>query len=66
MQQTIPYTPQQNFVTKRTNHTLKEVANYMIISKGISPHFFVKSINCANHIVSHTPTKDLNDITWEE
>ena len=29
-QHTIPYTPQQNGVAERKNHTLKEMANYMI------------------------------------
>jgi hypothetical protein len=30
MQQTVPYTPQQNGVAERKNHTLKEMANCMI------------------------------------
>jgi transposase InsO family protein len=36
MQQTIPYTPQQNGVVERKNRTLKEMANCMIQSKGLS------------------------------
>jgi transposase InsO family protein len=36
MQHTVPYTPQQNGVAERKNHTLKEMANCMIQSKGLS------------------------------
>ena len=35
-QHTVPYTPQQNGVAERKNHTLKEMANCMIQSKGLS------------------------------
>jgi transposase InsO family protein len=36
MQHTVPYTPQQNGVAERKNRTLKEMANCMIQSKGLS------------------------------
>jgi hypothetical protein len=36
MQHIVPYTPQQNGVAERKNHTLKEMANCMIQSKGLS------------------------------
>ena len=38
-QQTVPYTPQQNGVAERKNRTLKEMANCMIKSKGLSLQF---------------------------
>jgi hypothetical protein len=66
MQHIVPYTPQQNGVVERKNHTLKEMANCMIQSKGLSLHYWVEAINCANYIVNHTPTKDLKNITPEE
>ena len=66
MQHTVPYTPQQNGVAERKNRTLKEMANCMIHSKGISLQFWAEAINCANYIVNRTPTKALNDITPEE
>jgi hypothetical protein len=66
MQHIVPYTPQQNGVSERKNHTLKEMANCMIQSKGLSLHYWVEAINCANYIVNHTPTKDLKNITLEE
>ena len=34
MQHVVPYAPQQNGVDKRKKHTLKEMVNYMIQSKG--------------------------------
>jgi hypothetical protein len=36
MQHIVPYTPQQNGVVERKNRTLKEMANCMIQSKGLS------------------------------
>jgi hypothetical protein len=66
MQHTIPYTPQQNGVAERKNHTLKEMANCMIQSKGLSLQYWAEAINCANYIVNRTPTKALKNITPEE
>jgi transposase InsO family protein len=62
MQHTVPYTPQQNGV-ERKNHTLKEMYNCMIQSKGLILHYWVKAINCANYIINRTPTKVLKNIT---
>ena len=66
MQHTVPYTPQQNGVAERKNCTLKEMANYMLQSKGLSLCFWAKVVKCANYIVNHTPTKALKNITPEE
>jgi hypothetical protein len=59
MQQTVPYTPQQNGVVERKNCTLKEMASFKIQSKGLSLNYWVKAINCENYKVNHTPTKAL-------
>jgi hypothetical protein len=64
MQHTVPYTPQQNGVAERKNHTLKEMANCMIQSKGLSLKHWAEEINYANYIVNHTPTKALKEETW--
>jgi transposase InsO family protein len=66
MQHTVPYTPQQNGVAERKNRTLKEMANCMIQSKGLSLKYSMKAIKCANYIVNYTPTKALKNITPEE
>jgi transposase InsO family protein len=66
MQHTVPYTPQQNGVVERKNRTLKEMANCMIQSKGLSLKYWAEAINCANYIVNRTPTKALKNITPEE
>ena len=66
MQHTVPYTPQQNGVAERKNHTLKEMANCMLQSKGLSLNFWAEAINCANYIINRTPTKVLENITLEE
>ena len=66
MQHIVPYTSQQNIVAERNNCTLKETTNYIIQSKGLSPDFWVKAINCANYIVNCTPTKVLKYISPEK
>jgi transposase InsO family protein len=66
MQHTVPYTPQQNGVAERKKCTLKEMANCMIQSKGLSLKYWVEAIKCTNYIVNHTPTKALKNITPEE
>ena len=64
-QHTVPYTPQQNGVTEWKHCTLKETANCMIQSKGLSLQYWAEAIKCANYIVNHTPTKYLQGITSE-
>ena len=66
MQHTVPYTPQQNGVAERKNHTLKEMANCMLQSKGLGLSFWAEAINCVNYIINRTPTKVLKNITPEE
>ena len=63
LQHTIPYTPQKNGVVERKNHTLKEMANCMLQSKGLGLNFWAEAINCANYILNRTPTKVLKNIT---
>jgi transposase InsO family protein len=57
MKHTVPYTPQQNGVARRKNRTLKEMANCMIQSKGLSLKYWAEAINYANYIVNRTLTK---------
>ena len=66
MQHIVPYTPQQNGVAERKNRTLKEMANCMLQSKGLSLCFWAEAVNCANYIVNRTPTKALKNVTPEE
>jgi hypothetical protein len=58
MQHTIPYTPQQNGVVEIKNHTLKEMINFMIQSKGLNISI--------PYIVNCTSKKALKNITLEE
>ena len=60
------YTPQQNGVAKKKNHSLKEMANCLLQSKGLSLCFWVEAISCANYIVNWIPTNVLENITLEE
>jgi hypothetical protein len=65
MQHIVPYRPQQNGVSERKNHTLKQMDNCMIQYKGLGLHYWVEDIKCENYIGNHTPTKDLKNITLE-
>jgi transposase InsO family protein len=65
MQHNVPYTPQKNGVVERKNHTLKEMGNCMIQSKGLNLKYWAEAINYANYIINHTPTKSLKIITFE-
>jgi hypothetical protein len=65
MQHTVPYAPQQNGVAERKNHTLKEMDNCVIQSKGLSLKYWVEAINCEKYILNRTPTKALTNITPE-
>ena len=42
------------------------MVNCMLQSEGLSLCFWAESIDCANYIVNHTPTKVLKNITLEE
>jgi hypothetical protein len=55
MQHTVPYTPQQNGVDERKNHTLKEMVNCMIQSKGLRLKYWAEATDSANYIVNRTP-----------
>ena len=66
LKDTVPYTPQKNGVAERKNRTLKEMANCMLQSKGLSLNFWAKEINYENYIVNLPPTKVSKNITPEE
>jgi hypothetical protein len=66
MQHIVPYTSQQNGIVERNSSILKEMTKCMIQFKETSLQFWEKAINRFNYIFSHTPTKDLKDITLEE
>ena len=50
MKNLIPYTPQENGVTKRKNKSLKEMATCMMEAKTLPPKFWVEAIKCASYI----------------
>ena len=50
MQQSTPYTPQQNGVPERKNRSLKEMVTCMIEARDISPNIWVEDINYVSHI----------------
>ena len=63
MQDSIPYTPQQNGVAERNNISLKEMATCMMEAKTLPPKFWAEDINCASYIQNRVPHKYINGIT---
>jgi hypothetical protein len=59
MKHIVESTPQKNGVCRTKNHTLKEMANRMIQSKGSSINYWEESIKFPNYIKKFTPRKDL-------
>jgi transposase InsO family protein len=55
MQHIVPYASQQNGFVERKNRTIKEMANCMIQSKGLSIHYWVgRHQLCKLHSKSHS------------
>ena len=50
MQNSIPYTPQQNGVAERKNISLKEMATCMMEAKTLPPNFWAEAINYVDYI----------------
>ena len=49
IQQSVPYTPQQNGVAERKNKVLKEIATCMIEAKDLSPELWDEAIKYTSH-----------------
>ena len=63
MQNSVPYTPQQNGVSKRKNRALKEMAICMIEDKDLSPNICVESINYVSYIYNRSLHKSVSGKT---
>ena len=54
---TIPYTPQQNGVVERKNHTFMEVARSMLMASNLDAKFWAKAISTSCYLQNIIPTK---------
>jgi transposase InsO family protein len=63
LQDTVPYTPQQNKVVERKNRTLKEMVIFMLHVISLPPNLSAKALNWSNHIYNISPQKYVKDQT---
>nr|GEU47561.1 retrotransposon protein, putative, Ty1-copia subclass [Tanacetum cinerariifolium] len=62
---TAPYSPQQNGIAERKNHTLKEMVTTMLISFGISQDMWGKAILTATYLLNKIPRKEKEETPCE-
>jgi hypothetical protein len=63
LETTAPYSPSQNGVAERLNRTLIELANAMLISKGLPKRLWAEAVSHAAYIRNRCPTKALEGKT---
>ena len=57
------YTPQQNGVVERMNHTLLGMARSMLTFKRLSPTYWAEAIHTTVYLRNRSPTSSLDGIT---
>lgn len=60
---TTPYTPQQNGVVERWNHTVVEMARCLLKSKSVPGEFWGEAVSTAVYLLNRAPTKSLQGMT---
>ncbi|GKV31064.1 hypothetical protein SLEP1_g39805 [Rubroshorea leprosula] len=65
-QLTAAYTPQQNGVCERRNHTIMNMVRSLMSKSGLPKEFWPEAVNWSVHILSRSPTSPLPDLTPEE
>ena len=55
IQHYVPYTPQQNGVAERKNHSLKEMTTCMLEEKGLDANLWDEVMNVSAHIPNRVP-----------
>ncbi|GJW81726.1 retrovirus-related pol polyprotein from transposon TNT 1-94 [Tanacetum coccineum] len=62
---TAPYSPQQNGIAERKNHTLKEMVTAMLISSGMSQDMWGEAILTATYLLNKIPRKEKEETPYE-
>ncbi|CAL2238396.1 unnamed protein product [Prunus armeniaca] len=65
-QLTVAYTPQQNGVAERKNHTILNMVRSMQTKSCIPKSFWPEAVNWGIHILNRSPTFVVRDLTPEE
>ena len=63
MEQSVPYTPQQNGVLERKNRSLKEMENCILQAKNIPPSLWAEALSCDSYIQNRVPHKSVVGVT---
>ena len=58
MEQSVPYTPQQNGVAKRKNRSLNEMGTCLLQAKNLPP-LWAEAVNYASYIQNRVPHKSV-------
>ncbi|GJW82155.1 retrovirus-related pol polyprotein from transposon TNT 1-94 [Tanacetum coccineum] len=62
---TAPYSPQQNGIAERKNHTLKEMANAMLINSGLNQNTWGEAILSTTYLLNKIPHKEKEETPYE-
>ena len=63
VQQSIPYTPQQNGVAERKNQSLKEMTTYMLESKKLATNLWAEAMHDMEYIQNRVPHSSMKEKT---
>ena len=62
---TNPYTPQQNGVAERRNHTLLEMVRFMMAQENLPVSYWGDALLTAAYILNHVPSKSVTSTPYE-
>ena len=65
-QLTTAYTPQQNGVCERKNHTIMNMVRSLLTTSGIPKSFWPEAVNWSIHILNRSPTLAIQNMKPEE
>jgi hypothetical protein len=63
LQNTVPYTPQQNGVVEINNRSLKEMTSCMLHARSLPSKLWAEALNCATYIQNRAPHRSVEDRT---
>ena len=59
MENSVPYTPQQNGVAERKNRSLKEMETCLLHAKHLHPSLWDEAVNCDLYLQNRVPHKSV-------
>ena len=65
-QLTTPYTPQQNGVGERKNHTIMEMSRCLMFEKNLPKEYWTETVHTAVFLLNRLPTKLVDEKTPNE